>query len=61
MLKGGEHDARYPLPAEWRDYLLASKFGWDYEQIQEQPAVWLDWLIMIDSTVEEVKANAIQG
>jgi hypothetical protein len=34
---------------------LASKFGWSFEQIQESPAVWLDWLIKIDGISEEVK------
>jgi hypothetical protein len=58
VLKGGEVKEGESLPKEWRDYLLVSKFGWTKQEIDEQPAIWLDWLISIDSTVEEVKANA---
>lgn len=62
VLKGGEADDRYPIPDEWRDYILATKFGWTKSQIDEQPAVWLDWMINIGSTVESAKAkNANPG
>jgi len=58
VLKGGELKEGESLPKEWRDYILATRFGWTKQQIDEQPAVWLDWLIAIDSTVEEAKASA---
>jgi hypothetical protein len=58
VLNGGELKEGQTLPAEWRDYILVSKFGWTKQEIDEQPAVWLDWLISIDKTVEGVKANA---
>jgi len=41
----------------WRDYIIAKKFGWTKSQIEEQPAVWLDWLIAIDREVSAFEAN----
>ena len=60
MLKHGDEGVSGPIPKEWRDYLLASRFGWTKQEIDDQPAVWLDWLISIDATVQEVKADATQ-
>lgn len=37
--------------------MLASRFGWSFEEIQNAPAVWLDWLIKIDGISEEAKAK----
>lgn len=58
MFGGGEPDERYPLPTEVRDWKLLSKFGLSYEQIQEAPAVWLDWMLAIDGVAEEERAKA---
>lgn len=54
-------DERFPVRPEFRDYRLAKTFGWTRQQIDEQPAVWLDWLLMIDGKVREVEANAGNG
>jgi len=55
VLEGGKPDPRYPLPEEFRDWQLATKFGWTYEQIQDQPASWLDWLLRIDGAAVEAE------
>ena len=55
MLEGNKPDPRYPLPEEVRDWQLAKTFGWTYQQIQEQPAVWLDWILQVDATATEVQ------
>lgn len=60
-LRTGEPDPRYPLREELRDYQLAIKFGWTKQEINEQPAVWLDWLLAIDAEVQEARANADTG
>ena len=52
MFEGGSISNRYPLPAEVRDWQLVKKFGWTKQQIDEQPAVWLDWILAIDSEYE---------
>ena len=54
----GDVDPRNPLRDEFRDYQLASQFGYTYDQIREAPAVWLDWMLAIDAKVQEVRADA---
>jgi hypothetical protein len=44
-----------PLPPEWRDYMLVKMTGWTKEQIDAQPAAWLDWMLTIDDVVTEVQ------
>jgi hypothetical protein len=36
---------------------LAKTFGWTKSEIEEQPAVWLDWLIAIDKEVADFEAR----
>ena len=43
---------------QWRDYVLASEFGYTPLQIDDQPAARLDWLIACHNTVEQVKADS---
>jgi len=57
-VKTGVVDHRYPLREEFRDYQLATKFGWTKSEINEQPAVWLDWMLAIDAEVQEARADA---
>jgi len=54
----GISDTRYPLREEVRDYQLAITFGWTKDQIDAQPAVWLDWMLAIHGKAKEVEANA---
>jgi len=35
--------------------MLAKNFGWTYQQIENQPAVWLDWMITIHGLVSELE------
>lgn len=49
------------MPIEMRDYHLARTFGWTKQQIDEQPAVWLDWMISIDGVQRKVEADAHGG
>ena len=37
--------------------MLADRFGWTPLQVDEQPAVLLDWLLAIGEVVDEVKAS----
>jgi hypothetical protein len=55
------YDDRFPVRPEFRDYQLARTFGWTFQEINDQPAVWLDWLLMIDGKVREAEANASRG
>ena len=59
MLDGGTPDERYPQSPYVRDYLLASKFGYTWQQIEEQPAVWLDWLLAIDGEFKSAEGRAV--
>ena len=55
MFEGGSPSSNAPLPPEFRDWVLASKFGWTKQQIDEQPAVWLDWLLAIEGEKSEAE------
>ena len=57
MLEGNQPDGRFPIPEELRDWKLAKTFGWTKSEIDEQPAVWLDWLLRIDGAASEVQAR----
>jgi hypothetical protein len=57
-VRTGNVDNRFPLREEFRDYQLATKFGWTKSEINEQPAVWLDWMLAIDAEVQEARADA---
>jgi hypothetical protein len=41
-----------------RDYFIVKNFGWTKDQIDEQPAVWLDWMLSIHGIVQEIENNA---
>lgn len=45
------------LPDAFRDYQLASAFGYTPSEIDEQSAVRLDWLLACHGAVESVKAE----
>lgn len=49
--------ADVPVPEEYREYLLASTFGYTPTEIDEQPAVRLDWLLACHGVVENFKAD----
>ena len=36
-------------------YLAADKFGWTPSQVDEQPAVLLDWILSIAGVINEVQ------
>jgi hypothetical protein len=59
-LQGNERheDLDYP-DREWRYFVLAEKFGWTPQQVDEQPAALLDWLIAIAGVKSEVEAEKI--
>lgn len=45
------------LPPEHRAYRLAKTFGWTLTEIDEQPAVGLDWLLAIDDAYQKVEGE----
>jgi hypothetical protein len=55
------YDPRFPIRPELRDYQLARTFGWTRDEIDDQPAVWLDWLLAIHGKVREAEADASAG
>jgi hypothetical protein len=55
VAKGGEPDARYPMSTYFRDYWLVKHFGWTKAEIDEQPAVWLDWMLAIHSEISAIE------
>jgi hypothetical protein len=38
--------------------MLAKNFGWTKQQIDEQPAVWLDWMVSIHGVIAELENEA---
>jgi hypothetical protein len=49
-------DFDYPIH-EWQYYLLAKKFGWTPQEVDEQPAYLVDWLIAIGAVDDEIAAE----
>ena len=45
-------------PEQFRDYILAKEFGYLPNDIDDQPAARLDWLLASHNVVEKVKADA---
>ena len=39
------------LPDEWFEYRLAKHFGWTKQEIDDAPAHWIDWMLMISEMV----------
>jgi hypothetical protein len=46
------------MPTVVRDYMLVKHFGWTKQQIDEQPAVWLDWILNLHGVFSEVENDA---
>jgi hypothetical protein len=59
VVKGGSHDERFPLSPYLRDFLLVKYFGWTKQQIDEQPAVWLDWMLQIHGVYQEIENQGV--
>lgn len=38
-------------------YVCAEKFGWTPNEVDEQPAVKVDWVLAIASAIEEYKTE----
>jgi hypothetical protein len=57
----GIYSEQHPIRPEFRDYMLARNFGYTRQEIDDQPAVWLDWLLMIDGKFKEAEAHASSG
>jgi hypothetical protein len=52
-------DLSYP-DEQYRYFLLAERFGWTPTQVDNEPAVTLDWLLAIGNIVDEVKAEQMK-
>jgi hypothetical protein len=61
LLLGNERHDDFDYPdEEWRYYVLADRFGWTPTQVDEQPAVLVDWLISISGIVREVESERVE-
>lgn len=57
-MEGGERHEAFTYPDEqWVYYMMAEKFGWTPNQVDELPAATADWLMAISTVVEEVKTK----
>jgi hypothetical protein len=58
VLKGNERHSDFVYPDnEWTYYLLADRFGWTPDQVDQQPARLVSMLLAIGNVVDEVKAE----
>jgi len=55
VFKNGSVDERHGVSPLLRDYLLVKHFGWTKDQIDAQPAVWLDWMLAIHGEASEIE------
>ncbi len=61
MLKGNQRSDEFDYPdAEWRYFYFAERFGWTPAQVDDQPAVLLDWLQGIGGIVDQVKSESFE-
>jgi hypothetical protein len=57
-LLGNERSENHDYPdKQYRYFLLAERFGWTPSQVDNEPAVMLDWLLAIGNVVDEVKSE----
>jgi hypothetical protein len=57
-LLGNERSENHDYPDnQYRYFLLAERFGWTPSQVDNEPAVMLDWLLAIGNVVDEVKSE----
>jgi hypothetical protein len=58
LIEGGERNPAFDYPDEqWLYYMMADKFGWTPDQVDNLPANTADWLLAISATVEQTKAE----
>lgn len=57
MSGGQRHEAMTYPDEEYEYYLFARKFGWTPTQVDEQPAVLMDYLRAISIAADEVEAE----
>jgi hypothetical protein len=58
VLAGRERHEAFSYPDEqFLYYLAAEKFGWTPNQVDEQPAHLIDWILAIANAHEEVRAD----
>ena len=57
-MKGGQRrpDLDYP-DKQFMYYSCASKFGWTPEQTDNAPAALVDWMLMISTSYDKIKAE----
>jgi hypothetical protein len=59
-MEGGERHEAFTYPDEhWVYYVMADKFGWTPEQVDNLPASSADWLLAITGMVETVRADRL--
>lgn len=60
-MEGGERHEAFSYPDEqWVYYVMADKFGWTPEQVDNLPAPTADWLLAITGMVEDVRAERLE-
>jgi hypothetical protein len=61
-MEGGERHEAFTYPDEqWVYFIMAEKFGWTPNQVDDLPASTADWLLAISSMAEEVRAKRSEG
>jgi hypothetical protein len=59
-MEGGERHEAFTYPDEqWVYYMMADKFGWTPQQVDDLPASTADWLLAITNMVEKIKSERI--
>jgi hypothetical protein len=60
-MQGGERHEAFHYPDEqWVYYLMAEKFGWTPEQVDNLSAPLADWLLAIAGMTEQLKAERLE-
>ena len=61
-MQGNERHEAFTYPDEqWVYYMMADRFGWTPEQVDNLPAPTADWLLAIATVADEVKAERLEN
>lgn len=59
-MQGGERHEAFSYPDDhWVYFIMAERFGWTPEQVDNLPAGTADWILAIAGVVDEVKAEGL--
>jgi hypothetical protein len=61
-MQGNDRHEAFTYPDEqWVYYMMAERFGWTPDQVDNLPAATADWLLAIAGVSDELKTERLEG